>query len=387
MTLGFFGQHFTRNTTWAEQSVAWTSYLARASHLLQQGRSIADVAYFYGEGAPNAVPYWKKVDPAPPLGFDYDWVNAEVILGRMKYEGGALQLPSGARYRALVLPADVTELTVPMLKKLRQLVDAGAILIAPPPTGSPSLADGAAGDDTVRAIASAVWGDIDGKTVTTHEYGAGKVYWGLPVADVLTAERIPPDVTFRGANDAKLAWIHRRTPDADLWFIANQQERPERVSVSFQPGRGAPTEPVRFDSLTSWTKSSDAGVKYFSGTATYAFDIEAPADAFRPGRRIELDLGAVKEIAEVRVNGQAVGDPLWKPPYRADISEALTRGTNRIEVRVTNLWPNRMIGDLQPGVTQTHTFTDFRPFTKDSPLLESGLLGPVKLDVVERAEP
>jgi hypothetical protein len=68
MTLGFFGQHFTRNTTWAEQSEAWISYLARASQLLQQGRSIADVAYFYGEGAPNAVPYWKKIDPAPPAG-------------------------------------------------------------------------------------------------------------------------------------------------------------------------------------------------------------------------------------------------------------------------------------------------------------------------------
>ena len=59
--------------------------------------------------------------------------------------------------------------------------------------------------------------------------------------------------------------------------------------------------------------------------------------------------------------------------------DALERGTNRVEVRVTNLWPNRMIGDLQPGVTQTYTFTDFRPFTKDSPLLESGLLGPVRL--------
>ena len=93
MTLGFFGQHFSRNTTWAEQSVAWTTYLARASHLLQQGRFIADVAYFYGEGAPNTVPYWKPIDPAPPAGFDYDWVSAELILGRMKYEGGALQLP------------------------------------------------------------------------------------------------------------------------------------------------------------------------------------------------------------------------------------------------------------------------------------------------------
>ena len=461
MTLGFFGQHFTRNTTWAEQAVAWTTYLARASHVLQQGRFVADLAYFYGEGAPNAVPFWKKIDPAPPAGFDYDWVNAEVILGRMKYEGGALQLPSGMRYRALVFPADVDRITLPMARKLRQLVDAGAILIAPPPTGTPSLSDGPAGDDSVRAIASAMWGDIDGKTVTSHDYGGGKVYWGRPVADVLTAERIAPDVTFGGARDAKLGWIHRRTPDADIWYVANQQERPEQLTASFrvggkavelwdpatgatapasytvaegrtevpltldpygstfvvfrrattatqrtippesrttvatmtgpwtltfQPGRGAPAEPVRFDSLTSWTQSSDAGVRYFSGTATYAFDLDAPIDAFRPGRRVELDLGAVKEIAEVSVNGQRVGGVLWKPPYRADLTRALARGTNRVEVRVTNLWPNRMIGDLQPGVTQTYTFTDFRPFTKDSPLLESGLLGPVRVDIVQTAE-
>jgi hypothetical protein len=462
MTLGFFGQHFTRNTTWAEQSEAWISYLARASQLLQQGRSVADVAYFYGEGAPNAVPYWKKVDPAPPAGFDYDWVNAEVILDRMKYEGGALQLPGGARYRALVLPADVTELTVPMLKKLRRLVDDGAILIAPRPTGSPSLADGPAADDSVQAIVATLWGDVDGQTVTSHDYGLGKVYWGMPVADVLAAERIPPDVTFKTANDAKLAWIHRRTPEADIWFVANQQDRPEQVSasfrvggkaadlwdpatgattpatytsaegrtevpfaldpygstfvvfrrattatqrtvpaetrttlatlsgpwtVSFQPGRGAPADSVRFDALRSWTTSSDPGVKYFSGTAAYTFDIEAPTDVFRPGLRVELDLGTVKEIAEVLVNGERVGAALWKPPYRVDITEALMRGTNHVEVRVTNLWPNRMIGDLQPGVTQTYTFTDFRPFTKDSPLLESGLLGPVKLDLVETPEP
>jgi hypothetical protein len=128
-------------------------------------------------------------------------------------------------------------------------------------------------------------------------------------------------------------------------------------------------------------------VRYFSGTAAYTFDIDIPADAFRPGSRVELDLGSVKEIAEVLVNDQPVGDPLWKPPFRVDITPALERGTNRVEVRVTNLWPNRMIGDLQPGVTRTYTFTDFRPFTKDSPLLESGLRGPVKRDVVQRAEP
>jgi hypothetical protein len=431
--------------------------------MLQQGRFVADLAYFNGEGAPNAVPYWKPVEPAPPAGYDYDWVSAELLLERMKYEGGALHLPGGMRYRALVLPSYVNQLTLPMARKLRELVYDGAILIAPPPVGTPSLRDGAAGDDSVRAIASLVWGDIDGTTVTENEFGGGKVYWGRPVAEVLATNKATPDVTFRGAADAKLVWIHRRTPTADIWFVANQQERPEQVTasfrvtgkaadlwdpatgattpatytytvqnartdvpltldpygstfvvfrrattatqhtvepvtrttllpvqgpwqVTFEPGRGAPEGAVQFDALTSWARSSDPGVRYFSGTATYVTEVDMPSTAFRPGQRVELDLGAVKEMAEVLVNGQPVGGVLWKPPYRADITPALTRGPNRIEVRVTNLWPNRMIGDLQPGATRTYTFTDFRPFTKDSPLLESGLLGPVQLEAVQGPE-
>jgi hypothetical protein len=151
--------------------------------------------------------------------------------------------------------------------------------------------------------------------------------------------------------------------------------------VRFQPEHGAPAQ-ARFDSLTSWTASSEAGIRYYSGTATYATAVTMPAEALRSGARVELDLGRVKEIAEVSVNGRAVGGVLWKPPFRADVTGALRPGANRIEVRVTNLWPNRMIGDLQPGVARTYTFTDFRPFTKDSPLLESGLLGPVRLEAL-----
>jgi hypothetical protein len=134
------------------------------------------------------------------------------------------------------------------------------------------------------------------------------------------------------------------------------------------------------DSLFSWTRSADRGVRYFSGSATYATDVALPSDALGAGQRVALDLGVVKEIAEVSVNGTPAGGILWKPPFRADVTDALKPGVNHIEVRVTNLWPNRMIGDLQPGVTTRYTFTDFRPFTKDSPLLESGLLGPVRLE-------
>jgi hypothetical protein len=98
---------------------------------------------------------------------------------------------------------------------------------------------------------------------------------------------------------------------------------------------------------------------------------------------VVLDLGKVKEIAEVSVNGRPLGI-LWKAPFQADVTSALRPGANQVEIKITNLWPNRMIGDQQPSVTKRFTFTDYKPYTKDSPLLESGLLGPVTLSSVVR---
>jgi hypothetical protein len=95
-----------------------------------------------------------------------------------------------------------------------------------------------------------------------------------------------------------------------------------------------------------------------------------------------LNLGAVKDFAEISVNGKQVGGTLWKPPFAADVSRALKPGTNRIEIKITNLWPNRIIGDQQPSAQKQYTWTDYRPYTKDSQLLESGLLGPVTISAV-----
>jgi hypothetical protein len=147
--------------------------------------------------------------------------------------------------------------------------------------------------------------------------------------------------------------------------------------VSFTPGWGAP-ESSHFDTLRSWTESADPGIRYYSGTATYSTDVEIPAALLGAGWRLEIDLGEVREFAEVTLNGRPVGT-LWKLPFRLDITAAAQPGRNRLQVRVTNLWPNRLIGDEQPGVTHRFTHTNIRKFTKDSPLLPSGLLGPVIL--------
>ena len=175
-----------------------------------------------------------------------------------------------------------------------------------------------------------------------------------------------------------------RKPAAELRPAAAGLDRTSRSrpstepwDVRFQAGRGAP-ERVTLDRLASWSTSADAGVKYFSGTATYTKTIEADAGWFAPGAHQWLDLGDVQNLAEVSVNGTDLGI-VWKKPFRVDMTGAAKPGANRIEVKVTNLWVNRMIGDRQPGAPTQYTFTRPVFYKAGSPLLPSGLLGPVRV--------
>jgi len=151
-------------------------------------------------------------------------------------------------------------------------------------------------------------------------------------------------------------------------------------NVSFQPGRGAPAS-VTLDKLISWSDSQDKGVKYFSGAGTYTKTIQASADWFKNRARLWIDLGEVKNLAEVTVNGKSLG-VLWHAPYRMDLTSALKPGANQVTIKVINAWVNRLIGDQQPDATTKYTFADVKPYKANSPLLPSGLLGPVKLERV-----
>jgi hypothetical protein len=457
-TLGSFGQHYSRHNTWAEQSKPWISYLTRSSYMLQQGLFVGDLAYYYGEGAPATTYKGPQTipAPAPPEGYAYDYLNTEVLLTRMSVKDGRLVLPDGMSYRVLVLPDGLDRLTLPVMRKLRDLVAAGATVVGPKPKDSLGLVGYPGSGDEIRALANEVWGAIDGRTVTEHAHGEGKVYWGQSLSEVLAALKTLPDLEYtRPGFDTAVDWIHRRTGGTDLYFVANQKDRaedlevrlrvegkaaeiwhpetgdvgpaaysieegrttvplslgphesifvvfreeasaPSRVvprptrteiasldgpwDVTFPKDRGAPPK-VRLDRLSSWTAHPDDGVKYFSGTATYTKDIEAPQVWFQPGAKLVLDLGGVKEIAQVSVNGQPLGIA-WRPPFRVDVTGALKPGKNHIEMKVTNLWVNRLVGDEQPSAEKRYTFSTLRPYTKDSPLLESGLLGPVTLSTV-----
>ena len=145
--------------------------------------------------------------------------------------------------------------------------------------------------------------------------------------------------------------------------------------LSFPPGWGAPKH-VAFDTLMSWTDSDNAGIKYFSGTAIYhkQFDLKTKTKNLR----IYLDLGNVQELAEIKLNGQPLG-VLWMPPFRVDITDAVHAGENELEIQVTNLWPNRLIGDQFLPSEKRYTRTNIRKFHKGYPLRISGLLGPVRI--------
>ena len=129
---------------------------------------------------------------------------------------------------------------------------------------------------------------------------------------------------------------------------------------------------------STWSASAEPGIRYFSGTGTYARPLEAAAGWAAPGRRTWLDLGDVKNLAEVLVNGKSLGI-VWHAPYRVDLTDVLRPGANTLEVRVTNAWVNRMIGDEQPDAAVKYTFADIKPYHANSPLLASGLLGPVRV--------
>jgi hypothetical protein len=155
-------------------------------------------------------------------------------------------------------------------------------------------------------------------------------------------------------------------------------------TVKFDPKWGGP-QSVEFPELVDWTKRPEEGIKYYSGKATYAKTIELNLPAKGSNApRIYLNLGELNNVAEVRLNGKNLG-VLWSKPFRVEITAAAKGGKNDLEVDIVNLWPNRLMGDAWLPPEKWFCKTNVRKFTKDYPLLPSGLLGPVVLESV--AEP
>jgi hypothetical protein len=445
LSLGPFGQWFTRHETWAELAKPWTTYLARSSYMLQQGTFVADVLYFYGEDS-NITALFEAKPPDIPVGYNFDYVNADAILHRLSAEGGRITTPSGMSYAVLALDANSRHMSLPVLRKIRDLVSAGAVIVGSKPTDSPSLSDDQA---EFRSIADELWGSGAGE----RAHGKGKVFSDQTIGQALIALQVSPDFEYaKPQPDTNLLFVHRKLADGDIFWVNNRNGRVETLEASFrlqgkaadlwhadtgevepapyliangrtivplrldpndavfvvlrkpattqaralprqsetplatvegswevrfQAERGAPAK-ITLDTLSSWSENADAGVKYFSGTGTYIKTIQAPANWVTSGARLWLDLGDVKNLAEVSVNGKPLG-VIWKRPFRVDMTAAMKPGANELQVKVTNLWVNRLIGDQQPNATKKYTYTSQPFYRADSTLLPSGLLGPVRI--------
>ncbi|MBX7258305.1 MAG: glycoside hydrolase family 2, partial [Candidatus Hydrogenedentes bacterium] len=415
-----WGTEFNRLNTWIDYAGPWVDYLRRCSVMLQTGSPVADVAYFISEDAPKMAGIRQ---PELPAGYDFDYINADVIENSLSVKDGRFVLPNGVSYRLLVLPESDT-MRPALLKKIAALVEAGGQVLGPKPERSPSLQDFPRADDEVKRLADGLWGN--------H-----RVMTGIDVSEALAKLETPADVDC----PKDMLWKHRREGDIDIYFVSNQKREERTETISFRVDDRKPTlwrpdsgriEPVRSktrngrtsmtlhfdpsgsvfvvfakssprteprspklrvmaelngpwtiafpsgeitsDTLRSWTEQDASSIKYYSGTATYRTSFSVS----KVGTTAILDLGMVHEMARVRVNGIDAG-ALWKQPYRLDISKALKKGENTLEVDVVNTWINRLIGDAQPGVATPETFTTTKNWKAESPLQPAGLLGPVQV--------
>lgn len=435
--LGPFGQWFTRHDTWANQAKAWTDYLARSSYMLQQGKFVADVVYYYGEDNNITALFGGKL-PDVPEGYNYDFINPDALINLLSVKDRKLVTPSGMSYRVLYLDSNARQMSLPVLRKIAQLAKGGATISGVKPEVGPGLKDD---QQEFQRLVNEVW-----------SAGNKHVITGKALNEVLSSLNIQPDFTYTKPHQStQLLYVHRKLSDGDIYWVNNRNDSAQHIAatfrvsgkvpqiwhpetgmtepasytiangvtkvhlaltpndavfvvfrtpatkttvtlpaitekeittvegswnVAFQSNRGASAS-ATFDQLTSYTESSDTGIKYFSGTATYTKTINVPANALK-GSRIWLDLGDVKNLAEVTVNGKSSGI-VWKKPFRADVTNTLKPGANKVEIKVVNLWVNRLIGDAQPGVTNKITYTTMPFYRADAPLQPSGLLGPVKI--------
>ena len=230
----WFSTEFNRNNTWFEQSRAWIDYYRRCDFLLQQGKPVADVAYFIGEDTPKMTGIRK---PALPAGYNFDYINAEVIEQRLRVKDGRFVLPDGISYRLLVLP-ELDSMRPELLAKIRELVKAGGAVLGPPPSRSPSMKGYPECDARVKKLADELWGQqaeasaVSSSRTTQHATGKGRVFRSSELQPVLDELGITPD--FGGVDPKKILSTHRTSREADIYFLSNQGEQTAAITPVFR---------------------------------------------------------------------------------------------------------------------------------------------------------
>jgi len=224
----WFGTEFNRFNTWYNDMDIFIDYLKRCNFMLQQGKYVADVAYFIGEDAPKMT---GAQTPPLPKGYSFDYINGEVIQKRMDVKDGKFILPDGMQYKVLVLPPLET-MRPELLKKIAVLVKKGGIIVGPRPKYSPSLTGYGEADKEVARLAKELWGNIDGQKIKVHPIGKGMVMEGMTLEEVFTQIKLDPD--FKTAGTDPVLYIHRTISDGEIYFISNQRDTVININPVFR---------------------------------------------------------------------------------------------------------------------------------------------------------
>lgn len=231
MTLGQFGAHFNRhNTDWKYIS-GWFDYQSRIQSIIQQGVASHDILYYLGDQLPQFLSYNKS--NTLPFGYMFNSCNLDILKNRIRVANGKLVLNGVVAYSVLCLPPDES-ISFETLVRVGELVKEGVILYAPKPLRMLSVSEIKNNKKAFDELVSRIWGEIDGKTVSSNNYGDGKVYWGIPLADVLNTEKILPDVSTRQNDAMNLLFIHKKVDGNDIYFVMNQQNTGISREMSFR---------------------------------------------------------------------------------------------------------------------------------------------------------
>lgn len=487
---GNIGFPLVRQQTWWKYMSDWTEYLSRNQYVLQQGEYVADVLRYYGDHfdrPPFDLDYF-------PKGYRFDYLNEEILQEKLSIKDGKIHVENGGDYRVITL-RDSESMLLSTLKKIKELVVNGAVILGDKPKDSPSLMDDKDDLKELNSISDELWGSTKNGT---KQVGKGKVYWGKTLEEVLQEEKIAKDVIV--PKNLNINWIHRETEDAHIYFVASKDDAPVNVSLSFRiddlspqiwdafsgnqqeakvwkaennrtnvalslPSNGSKIivfsksdknpiaskvthngnvilftktgwyqihtskdypkmswekdeftasvsgdyvlyqndteikktvsieekslqnnwklsfykgwdtpESIQVDALKSLTALENDAVKHYSGTTTYSKTIEVN----ETGKTTILDLGEVANIAEVWCNGKKIGVK-WAPPFQFDVTNAIQKGKNKLEIKVTNTWRNQLIFDNKRPKDAKKTWTTAGPKNNETELEESGLIGPVVL--------
>ena len=263
----WFGTSFNRHNTWFEQSKPFIDYIRRSGVMLKAGKPVIDVAYYIGEDAPMMT---GPMDPALPEGYDFDFINSDVLINRASVSDGKILVKNGPAYAALVLPRQKA-MRPEVAKAIQRLAGSGATIIGPSPLKSPSLENYPECDDAVIGIAGKVWGAVDGKSVKRGKYGKGHIYDGVTLQDVFEEIGVEKDVDIISTQELRcqaagcgmlgigpnggIAFKHRTDDNADIYFLANTSDRTADFTASL---RVSGRKPSLWDAVTGEIKDAAA---------------------------------------------------------------------------------------------------------------------------------